>query len=172
MWIPDCFLDALPLRETDTLSLCKHICIFIYANMLPLVASALWHQHRGEASRSGAGPSAMQQCECLQKKLTLKVSNEMKCPSDKYKRQQRGRGVGGEAPKETHLVIHLSRVGQIKLKYSRRSPTAQRVSAPSLWPPCFPIPYSAFTRVAKAVGIVCVWGEWQWAWWGVCIDMA
>lgn len=160
MWIRDCFPDALPIRETP----CHCASTFTYLFMQICF-------HLSQLRWQGEAKCEVQQCECLQKKLTLKVSNEMKCPSDKYKRQREravsGEGRGGaqgDTPGNTPVTCRPNKIEIFKT-------TAQRVSAPSL-PSLFPIPSSAFARVARPVGVVCVWGEWQWAWWWGrgCID--
>lgn len=118
--------------------------------------------------------SAMQQCECLQKKLTLKVSNEMKCPSDKYKRQREravageGRGEAqGDTPGNSPVTCRPN-----KIEIFKTFPDSAARICPIF---AFPVPHSIFCLCASCAACrrsVCVWGEWQWAWWWGrgCID--
>lgn len=76
----------------------------------------------------------------------------MKCPSDKYKRQQEaggwqgGRGwAQGDTPGNTPVTCRPNKIEIFK--------TFPDSTTRSL---LFPIPTSALARVAKAVGVVCV----------------
>lgn len=147
MWIRDCFPDALHIRETP----CHCASTFTYLFMQICF-------HLSQLRWQGEAKCEVQQC--LQKKLTLKVSNEMKCPSDKYKRQRERAGAGegrggaqGDTPGNTPVTCRPNKIEIFKTFPD----SAARICPIS----AFPVPHSIFCLCASCAACrrsVCVGG--------------
>lgn len=114
------------------------------------------HDAKGECNNANA-----------YKKLTLKVSNEMKCPSDKYKRQflytqtlrevwweAGGKGGWGETSGNTPVTCRPN-----KIEIFKTFPAPTR----SLWELCLLWVLAHLLATQMDVGCECVW---VWAWQG------